>query len=80
MVTLRVGIREFRERLASYLLESEEPVAITRHGDTVGYCIPTRRKRSETERTALKEAASRLRQALIAEGTSEEELLRDFKR
>jgi PHD/YefM family antitoxin component YafN of YafNO toxin-antitoxin module len=80
MGTLKVGIREFREKLASYLLESEEAVAITRHGDTIGYYIPARRKRSEAERATLKEAASRLQQALAAEGISEEEIIRDFKR
>jgi len=79
METLKVGIREFREKLASYLLETEAPVAITRHGDTIGYYIPARRKRSETERTALKEAAIRLQQALASEGISEEEILDDFK-
>jgi len=61
MEAVKVGIREFREKLASYLLEADTPVAITRHGDTVGYYIPARRKRSEAERTALKEAASRRR-------------------
>lgn len=80
MGTLKVGIREFREKLATYLLETEEAVAITRHGDTVGYYIPARRKRTETERAALKEAASRLQEALAAEGVSEEEILRDFRR
>ena len=79
MKTLRVGIREFRDRLASYLLETDVPVAITRHGDTVGYYIPARRKRAESERTALKEAAARLQQMLSAEGISEEEILKDFK-
>ncbi len=34
MEPITVGIREFRENLATYLLESEAPVAITRHGDT----------------------------------------------
>jgi len=29
---------------------------ITRHGDTVGYYIPARRKRTEADRAALKEA------------------------
>ena len=53
MEALKVGIREFREKLASYLLESDVPVAITRHGDTVGYYIPARHKRAETERAAL---------------------------
>jgi len=79
MGMLKVGIREFRENLASYLLEVDETVAITRHGDTVGYYIPARRKRSDAERAALKEAASRLQDALAAEGISEEEILKDFK-
>jgi len=78
MEALKVGIREFREKLASYLLESDVPVAITRHGDTVGYYIPARHKRAETERAALKEAASRLQHVLAAEGISEEEILADF--
>jgi PHD/YefM family antitoxin component YafN of YafNO toxin-antitoxin module len=80
MGTLKVGIREFRDKLASYLLETEETVAITRHGDTVGYYIPARRKRTDAERAALKEAASRLQEALTKEGISEDEVLKDFKR
>ncbi len=80
MEALKVGIREFRERLANYLLESDVPVAITRHGDTVGYYFPARRKREDSDRAALKQAASRLQQLLAAEGISEEEILADFKR
>ena len=80
MGTVKVGIREFREKLASFLLETEEVVAITRHGDTVGYYIPARRKRTDAERAALKEAASSLQDALAAEGISEEEIVKDFKR
>ncbi|MFZ0706753.1 MAG: prevent-host-death protein [Candidatus Korobacteraceae bacterium] len=80
MEALKIGIREFRERLTTYLLESEGPVAITRHGDTVGYYIPARRKREESDRAALKQAASRLQEMLAAEGISEEEVLADFKR
>ncbi|QHN04726.1 prevent-host-death protein [Granulicella sp. WH15] len=80
METLKIGMREFRDKLATYLLESEAPVAITRHGDTVGYFIPARRKRSETERAALKEASARWQEILDAEGVSEEEAVADFKR
>ena len=80
MGTLKIGIREFREKLASYLLESESPLAITRHGDTVGYYIPARRKRSEADRAALREAAARLQEMLSAAGISEDEILKDFKR
>jgi PHD/YefM family antitoxin component YafN of YafNO toxin-antitoxin module len=80
MGTLKVGIREFREKLATYLLETDETVAVTRHGDVVGYYIPTRRKRTDAERTALEEAASRLQQAMAAAGVSEDGIIRDFKR
>lgn len=75
-----VGIREFRENLAAYLLESDAPVAITRHGDTIGYYIPARRKRTETERAALKEAAARLEELLAAKGVAEDDVAADFKR
>ena len=80
METLRVGIREFREKPASYLLESDKPLAITRHGDTVGYYLPARRKRSEAERSALRQAAARLQEMLAAEGLTEDEMIAAFKR
>jgi len=74
-----VGIREFRENLAAYLLETDAPVAITRHGDTIGYYIPARRKRTETERAALQVAATRLEELLAAKGVAEEDVVADFK-
>jgi PHD/YefM family antitoxin component YafN of YafNO toxin-antitoxin module len=80
MEATRVGIREFRDNLANYLLESDAPVAITRHGDTVGYYIPARRRRSESERDALRQVASRMQGMLVAEGISEEEVLQDYKK
>jgi PHD/YefM family antitoxin component YafN of YafNO toxin-antitoxin module len=79
METVKVGMREFRDKLATYLLESETPVAITRHGDTVGYFIPARRKRSDADKAALKEAATRWQEILDAEGISEDEAVADFK-
>jgi PHD/YefM family antitoxin component YafN of YafNO toxin-antitoxin module len=79
MQTRKVEIREFREKLASYLLESEMPVAITRHGDTIGYYIPARRKRSEAGRAALQEPASRLQNMLASQGIGEEEIVSGFK-
>jgi len=80
MGLLKVGICEFREKLANYLLQSDKPVAITRHGDTVGYYLPARRRRSDAERAELKEAAARLQEMLIAEGITEDEIIADFKR
>ena len=80
MEPLAVGIRKFRENLAAYLLASDAPVAITRHGDTIGYYIPARRKRSEAERTALKEAAAQIDGLLAGMGLTEDDAVKDFKR
>ncbi|MGH9795626.1 MAG: prevent-host-death protein [Candidatus Acidiferrales bacterium] len=80
MGAVKVGIREFRENLANYLLESESPLAITRHGDTIGYYIPARRKRTDAEKAALREASARLQKMLAEEGLSEDEILEDFKK
>lgn len=48
----RVGARQFREGLAQYL-DSSTPIAITRHGETVGYYLPTRREAADHERPAF---------------------------
>ena len=79
MGTVRIGIREFRDKLSSYLLESDAPVAITRHGDTVGYYIPARRKRTDVDRAALKEVAAQMQEMLATAGVSEAEVMQDFK-
>jgi antitoxin (DNA-binding transcriptional repressor) of toxin-antitoxin stability system len=73
-----VGIREFRERLSSFL-ESTTPVAITRHGETVGFYIPARRKRSEADLDALRRAGEQLDSLIAAAGATEDELVEDFK-
>ena len=77
MTTIKVGVREFRERIASFL-ESDAPVAVTRRGETLGVYVPTRRKQPEAANLAdLKAAADRLAEAL--QGADEEELVADFK-
>ena len=42
MNSLKVGIREFRSQLPRYLLEVGQPLAITRHGEAIGYYTPAR--------------------------------------
>lgn len=54
-------------------------MAITRHGDTVGYFIPARRKRREEDKDALRQASTRWQGILDAEGISEEEAVVGFK-
>jgi hypothetical protein len=66
MPTIKVGVREFRERIASFL-ESDTPVAVTRHGETLGVYVPTPRKRRKTaDLSELKAASDRLAEALAA--------------
>lgn len=77
MAALKVGVREFRERIASFL-ESDTPVAVTRRGETLGVYVPTRRRRRKTaELSELKAAADRLSEALA--DVDEEEFVAEFK-
>ncbi|MGD0989879.1 MAG: prevent-host-death protein [Candidatus Sulfotelmatobacter sp.] len=77
MATLKVGVREFREKIASFL-ESDTPIAVTRRGETLGVYVPTPRKRATTaDPRDLKAAADRLAQALT--DVDEEELVTEFK-
>jgi len=77
MGTIKVGVKEFRERIASFL-ESKTPVAVTRRGETLGVYVPTRRKRAKTaDLSELKAAADRLAEALA--DVDEEELVAEYK-
>ena len=79
MQTTKVGIREFRENLADYL-ESKTPVAITRHGSTIGIYVPTKPKPSQADLEALRVAGERMQELIAAAGTSEDEIVADLKR
>ncbi len=74
----KVGIREFRAHLQQYLFTST-PMAITRHGETIGYYIPTKQHPNKTELTSLKQAAAQLDKILADKGLTEDELLADFR-
>jgi hypothetical protein len=78
--TPRFGMRQFRENFATILNGFDGPVAITRHGDTVGYYIPARPRRSEDSKVALTQAVAKLHEVLAAHGISSEELMEEFKR
>jgi PHD/YefM family antitoxin component YafN of YafNO toxin-antitoxin module len=80
MQTQKVGIREFRDKLATYLLESGTALAIARHGDTMGYYLPARRKRTEAEKEALRRAGERMQRMMEASGFTEDDMIEDFKR
>jgi hypothetical protein len=73
-----IGIREFRENIAGYA-DSETPMAITRHGMTLGYYIPVKRSPTEADKLALQEATQRLHHLLEEQGIDPEDLISDFK-
>jgi antitoxin (DNA-binding transcriptional repressor) of toxin-antitoxin stability system len=74
----KVGIREFRTHLPRYLTKLT-PVAITRHGETIGFYIPTRSQNEKPDLEALKQAALKFEKLLLSHGITEEELFADFR-
>ena len=77
-MTQRVGVRELREKLTSFL-ESTVPIEVTRHGQTIGFFIPIPRRPGKAEREVLLEAGKRLDEELVRLGLKEDELLEEFK-
>jgi antitoxin (DNA-binding transcriptional repressor) of toxin-antitoxin stability system len=78
METVKIGMREFRENLACYL-ESGTPLAITRHGETLGFYIPAQKRSRKAEIAAMRAAAKELDQMIATLGASEDELMEDYK-
>ena len=76
MTTTKVGIREFRAGLADYI-DAEAPVAVTRHGQTVGYFIPTKRDR-QADVAALRAAAAKLDALLDLDEAEVDAVVEDF--
>lgn len=77
METTKVGIREFRTDLAEYIASST-PVAVTRHGQTIGYFIPTQGQ-AEADIASLKKASKALDKMLEAQGVDVESVIAEFK-
>lgn len=77
MEATKVGIREFRSGLAEYIA-SETPVAVTRHGQTVGFFIPARGQ-AEASVAALKKASAGLDRLLAAHSVDIEAVADEFK-
>jgi hypothetical protein len=78
METLKVGMREFREKLAGYL-ESGAPLAIVRHGQTLGYYIPAKKRSRKAELEAMRAAAKDLDEMIESWGASEDQLMEEYK-
>ena len=78
METEKIGIREFRENLAGYL-EGGRPLAITRHGETLGFFIPAQKHSRKAEVEAMRAAAKELDSMIAAWGASEDKLMGEYK-
>ena len=74
----KIGMREFRNNLARYL-NASSPVAILRHGQTIGYFIPTRAQPEQAELEGLKRSAARLDLLLQEQGIDEDKLVAEFR-
>jgi antitoxin (DNA-binding transcriptional repressor) of toxin-antitoxin stability system len=77
MEATKVGIREFRAGMADFIASST-PVAVTRHGQTVAYFIPTHAQ-GDADLVALKKASETLDSLLAAQGLDVEEVVAEFK-
>ena len=77
METTKVGIQEFRSGLAEYIA-SDRPVAVIRHGQTVGFFIPTHGQ-VDADVATLKKAAAELDRLLAARSVDIEAVATEFK-
>lgn len=77
MTVSEVGIREFRAGLANFV-DAEEPVAVTRHGETVGYFIPVKSDRA-THAAALRIAGQKLDALLGLSDDEVDAMVEEFK-
>ncbi len=79
MQAIKVGIREFRENLADYL-ESKTPIAITRHGATIGIFVPTKPAPRHADLEALRLAGEKMQELIAVAGATEDEIVADFRK
>src|SRR5690242_288043 len=69
---LTVGVREFRDHATRYLSGSD-PIAVSRHGQVIGFYIPVERDDDQV-RQALAKLGETVDRVLTETGMSEEEL------
>jgi hypothetical protein len=71
-------MREFRENLAGYL-EAGTPLAITRHGETLGFYIPAQKRDRKAQIEAMRAAAKELDAMIAFWGGTEDELMAEYR-
>jgi len=74
-----VGMREFRANLQKYTKHTSSPIAVTSHGEAVGYYIPVCPSPGDADLKALQKAVKKLTTLLQEKGISEDEIVADFR-
>ncbi|MEB3123731.1 MAG: hypothetical protein VKL41_21220 [Snowella sp.] len=74
-----VGIREFRSHLYKYTQENQEPLALTSHGETIGYYIPAPSQPQKKDVESLRQAVIKISHILAEKGLSEDDLVADLQ-
>ena len=69
----RVGVREFRDH-ATRFLAGDEVLAIERHGQPIGFYIPTGASKQESFAQAVERLEQTVQRVLAETGLSEDEL------
>ncbi len=77
MTATKVGIREFRAGLSDFV-DSDAPIAVTRHGHTVGYFIPVKEDRT-ADVAALRAAGEKIDALLKLSDDDDDAAIDDFK-
>lgn len=73
-----IGVREFRKDFSKHLM-SDNAIAVTKQGLTVGYYIPTHRPISDGDKQSLIELSKQLSVLLEDKGIDSEQLIEDVK-
>lgn len=73
----KVGIREFRNNMAKYV-DASIPLAVMKHGHTIGYYIPIQQQPNEEDYRTLQQAAGVFDQMMQECALEEENLLKEF--
>ena len=74
----KIGVREFRNNIGKYI-DSAQPIAVSRHGQTVGYFVPVKKNPDEVDLEQLRSAALKLDALLAENGIDEEQLVQEFR-
>ncbi|MEM6597428.1 MAG: type II toxin-antitoxin system Phd/YefM family antitoxin [Cyanobacteria bacterium P01_D01_bin.36] len=75
----KVGVRDFRNNIGKYI-DSAIPIAVSRHGQTVGYFVPVHKAPNTADFEALRVASDKLDTLLKEHKIDKEELVQDFQK